>query len=191
MRSVRSALVTAVVVILLAACGSGGAGTTTTATTLPAATTTTSLPTTTVPTTTTTTIDPDQPPASLFMTFVQLHLRALGYFDGGVDGIPGPVTVEAIRAFQTAAGITVDGEFGPLTQVALATALAADEDFIKDVQEGLAEVGLYNGPVDGGYGPGTRAAVTELQESCDLEADGSFTVRTHLCLDEALQDSGD
>jgi peptidoglycan hydrolase-like protein with peptidoglycan-binding domain len=188
MRPFKSALATAVVVVLLAACGAAGSSTTTTTTTTEAAaTTTTSQTTTTLPATTTSTIDPDLPPASLLITYVQIHLTVLGYFDGGFDGIPGPVTVAAIREFQTDAGVTVDGEFGPETQGALATAVQGNTDFIEDVQEGLAELGMYSGTVDGSYGQGTRSAVEELQESCDLEADGTFTVLTHICLDEALE----
>lgn len=192
MRSVKSTLATCCVVTVLAACGAAGSGaTTTTTTSSTSTTTTTTLPTTTLPTTTTTTLDPDLPPASLFMTIVQIHLAALGFFDGGFDGIPGPVTVAAIRAFQTDAGVTVDGEFGPETQVALADALADDQEFVEDIQQALSDIGLYTGPVDGSYGAGTRSAVESLQESCDLEVTGDFTVRTHLCLDEALSDGGD
>ena len=190
MRPVTAMLATALVVMLLAACGSAGSGATTTTSTT-SATTTSQATTTTLPPTTTTTVDPDLPPASLFMTFVQIHLAALGYFDGGFDGIPGPMTVAAIRDFQTAAGITVDGEFGPETQAALAVELAGNQAFVEDIQQSLSDLGLYDGPVDGDYGPATQAAVEQLQESCDLEADGALTVRTHLCLDAASEDGGD
>ena len=65
---------------------------------------------------------------------------------------------------------------------ALATAVEADTDFIEGVQEDLTEVGLYTGPIDGDYGSGTVAAIEKLQEQCDIEVDGRFTVKTHLCL---------
>ena len=43
---------------------------------------------------------------------VQQLLAALGFDPGAVDGVFGAATEAALRAFQTAAGIGVDGEFG-------------------------------------------------------------------------------
>ncbi len=42
--------------------------------------------------------------------YVQLRLRALGYDAGPVDGIAGPKTRAAIKAFQSSERLTVDGE---------------------------------------------------------------------------------
>ena len=52
---------------------------------------------------------------------IQRHLKALGYSLGsyGVDGSYGKSTYEAVRAFQKAAGLPVDGVAGPDTQKAL------------------------------------------------------------------------
>lgn len=46
---------------------------------------------------------------------LQTFLKDQGYFKGNVDGIFGDVTDGALRAYQTAMGIGVDGEFGPTT----------------------------------------------------------------------------
>jgi hypothetical protein len=51
---------------------------------------------------------------------VQQRLAALGYGPGPLDGEYGPATERAVRAFQTAAGIEVDGVVGPETRAALA-----------------------------------------------------------------------
>ena len=50
---------------------------------------------------------------------VQNHLITLGYNPGKVDGVYGPVTEAAVKAFQTAAVIEVDGIVGPVTRSAL------------------------------------------------------------------------
>jgi hypothetical protein len=53
---------------------------------------------------------------------VQRRLAALGFDPGPLDGEYGPATAAAVRAFQTAAGIEVDGIVGPQTRAALARA---------------------------------------------------------------------
>ena len=178
----------AVLALALAACSSGGGDTTTsTSTTFPTETTavTTTLPSTTTSSSTTTTTSP-YGGATLLTTIIQQELRILGYFNGEPDGILGPVTVEALKEFQTEAGITVDGEYGPETYIALADALEADTEFITTVQEDLMELKLYPGPADGDYGSGTVKAIEALQEKCDIEIDGRFTPQTHICLEEEM-----
>ncbi len=190
MRYRRSLAFTIVLAFALAACSSGGGDTTTsTSTTFPTETTTatTTLPSTTVATTssTTTTTSP-YGGATLLTAIIQQELRILGYFDGEPDGILGPVTEEALKEFQTEAGITVDGQYGPETYVALADALEADVDFVITVQEDLMELGLYPGPADGDYGAGTVKGIESLQEQCEINIDGRFTPQTHLCLEEEM-----
>jgi len=48
-------------------------------------------------------------------TGVQARLNLLGYMAGPVDGIKGPRTEAAIKAFQAAQGLGVDGIVGPQT----------------------------------------------------------------------------
>jgi len=50
---------------------------------------------------------------------VQRRLIALGLMAGEVDGIYGPQTAHAVRAFQARAGLVADGEAGVLTLAAL------------------------------------------------------------------------
>jgi peptidoglycan hydrolase-like protein with peptidoglycan-binding domain len=184
--------VTAAVVacgLVLAACGGGddAAAETSSTTASPTTTQATATTTTAAATTTTTTTEPELT-ATALTAAIQAQLRALGFLDGAIDGIYGPLTTAAVTAFQEDAGITADGEYGPATEDALVEAVQADKDFVEGIQEDLKEAGLYSGPVDGDYGSGTEKAVTALQEECDLEppADGRFTPLTQVCLELAL-----
>lgn len=53
---------------------------------------------------------------------LQIALKAHGFDPGPIDGLPGRRTTAAVRAFQAAHGLTVDGIVGPQTLRALAIA---------------------------------------------------------------------
>ena len=48
-------------------------------------------------------------------TQIQKALAQAGYYQGTIDGVIGPKTRRAIRAFQEANGLKADGRCGPLT----------------------------------------------------------------------------
>ena len=52
---------------------------------------------------------------------VQGRLTDLGWYTGAIDGVIGPLTLEAVSAFQTAAGLDADGRIGPETLGTLTT----------------------------------------------------------------------
>lgn len=97
--------VAAVVVISLAAgaCGNDDESADTTTSTTSEATTTTA---------------PDARTVQ-FNEQVQADLKAVGCYRGADDGIIGPETDQAIKDFQAAEGLEVDGEYGPETEAAL------------------------------------------------------------------------
>src|SRR6266436_1530462 len=53
------------------------------------------------------------------VTALQQRLQDLGFDPNGVDGIFGPGTESAVKAFQQAKGLAVDGKVGPITRAAL------------------------------------------------------------------------
>ena len=114
---------------------------------------------------------------------LQVALRARGFYPGTIDGIRGPQTIRAVRAFQRRARITVDGICGPQTRRALghgwrrplgSRALrrgAAGWD-VAALQFLLATHGFPSGTFDGGFGPRTQTAVRRYQSFVRIGADG-------------------
>ncbi len=49
------------------------------------------------------------------VVFLQVLLTRLGYYSGPITGYYDAATIAAVRAFQAARGITVDGQVGPVT----------------------------------------------------------------------------
>jgi peptidoglycan hydrolase-like protein with peptidoglycan-binding domain len=59
------------------------------------------------------------PPPRPWVRRLQVDLGRLGYFHGPETGVYGPLTTDAVKRFQAAAGLGVDGRWGPQSQSAL------------------------------------------------------------------------
>lgn len=122
------------------------------------------------------------------VTELQNLLKRAGFPTGPIDGDFGPMTAAAVKRFQSARGLAVDGVVGPATWAALRASapmaptpsgasapvlrsgdLGAD---VQRLQELLKRHGFDAGGVDGSFGPMTRSAVVRFQRAKGLEADG-------------------
>jgi peptidoglycan hydrolase-like protein with peptidoglycan-binding domain len=106
---------------------------------------------------------------------LQHLLRARGH-PVTVDGVFGPATESAVRAFQTSKGLTVDGIVGPQTWPALVLQVqkGSNGDAVRGVQEEFQFRNLSGDPskgltVDGIFGPQTESAVRGFQGALALD----------------------
>jgi hypothetical protein len=162
LRSARPALAVATLVVLtlgLAACGDSSSKDTTTTTKKE----------------TTTTAAAQNAQTVLFNEEVQADLKAVGCYEGADDGIIGPETDAAIKAFQEAEGLEVDGEFGPETEAALN----------KAVEEGKKVCGGTTTTTAGGSTTTTApagATCTAASLLTGLPAEGE-QIKSYVCAD--------
>jgi peptidoglycan hydrolase-like protein with peptidoglycan-binding domain len=114
---------------------------------------------------------------------LQVALKALHHYTGGIDGIAGRRTKRAIRRFQRSRGLPADGVAGPRTRSELGRRgrpLLGRRMLVRGnvgwdvaaLQFMLRRRGYSPGTVDGGFGPGTLEAVKKLQAARGLPADG-------------------
>ena len=114
---------------------------------------------------------------------LQVALRAHGLYAGPIDGIAGPATAAAIRAFQMRASLQVDGIAGIKTRTALGrlgTPLLGRRILrqgavgwdVSVLQFLLRRAGVHRGAVDGRFGPTTRKALVRFQRRAGLAPDG-------------------
>jgi peptidoglycan hydrolase-like protein with peptidoglycan-binding domain/Flp pilus assembly protein TadD len=118
---------------------------------------------------------------------VQMLLARAGYPAGPIDGRYGPRTTDAVMRYQAGAGLAADGSVGPQTGEALRSPASAlqlgagyptGSPMVRDLQRRLARAGHSPGPIDGLYGPLTKAAVMGYQADHGLPVDGTAGMRT-------------
>lgn len=106
-----------------------------------------------------------------YVTFLQARLTDLGFSPGPVDGVFGPQTEAAVKAFQSAYQLAVDGIVGPQTWGALLSGTfpvlrrGSTGPYVLFVQARLTDLGYSVGPLDGIFGPRTEQAVIEFQRA--------------------------
>ena len=96
-----------------------------------------------------------------------------------VDGMFGPKTEAAVKAFQKAKKLTVDGMVGPKTWAAIIVTVkrGSKGDAVRGVQEEIEFRNLSDEPanaptVDGIFGPKTDAFIRAFQDALEITVDG-------------------
>ena len=114
-----------------------------------------------------------------FTAALQTDLQTLGFYSDKVDGIFGPETVAAVKAFQADVGLPETGLPDPPTQNALNERLATNEALNVSALQGLLKgLGLYDGPIDGQYNEATQNAVRALQAELGVPETGTMDPAT-------------
>ncbi|SHF49175.1 Putative peptidoglycan binding domain-containing protein [Caldanaerobius fijiensis DSM 17918] len=148
---------------------------------------------------------------------LQRELQNLGYLKGSVDGVFGPLTLDAVKKFQSNNGLPVDGIVGPMTYQRIEsllngrnslsssgsvdrTSLETPEygttlkkgsrgDAVKMLQENLNRLGYSTGGIDGVFGPATERAVKAFQAKYNLPVNGIAGPQTISAIKRALSTS--
>jgi peptidoglycan hydrolase-like protein with peptidoglycan-binding domain len=125
---------------------------------------------------------------------LQMQLNQAGYYQGPIDGIYGPATVDAVAKLQTDAGLPVTGFMDKATTKALDDKLAtisqqsaqAAMTQAAAVQTMLKITGFWTGPIDGKWTDELTASLMRFQTALGVPATGVVDVATLVAFQTAL-----
>ena len=129
-----------------------------------------------------------------YTTALQTELQQVGYYEGAIDGIYGPETVDAVKRLQADSDLTETGFVDRATAEAL-DALLADLELqaaatnlthTASVQTVLTLTGFWSGPVDGVWTDELTAALQEFQTALGVEPTGVVDAATLAAFQQAL-----
>jgi peptidoglycan hydrolase-like protein with peptidoglycan-binding domain len=112
----------------------------------------------------------------------QQRLQTYGFYNGPADGLWGPETKAAVERYQQNRGLTVTGRLDDATRNSMrvpgvSPVTLSDPTDVRTIQNRLRQLGHYNGPADGVWGPDTQIAMENFQRSRGLDA-GQVNVAT-------------
>lgn len=125
---------------------------------------------------------------------LQTQLRQAGYYEGEIDGIYGPQTVDAVKQLQTDNGLRPTGYVDAATQRAL-------DDKVAELGQQAAELALtqtaalqtvltltghWTGPIDGNWTDELTDALKAFQTALGVEPTGAVDVATMAAFQAAL-----
>ena len=132
-----------------------------------------------------------------YTTALQQSLYGAGYYDGEIDGVYGPATVDAVQALQEAHGLPSTGTVDKATAAALQADLAAKGGAIVQetvastaaVQQTLAIAGFWDGPVDGEWTPELTEALKDFQTELGVEPTGTVDAATVAAMERSIAET--
>ncbi|RNB51040.1 peptidoglycan-binding protein [Agromyces tardus] len=131
---------------------------------------------------------------SAYTFALQQDLATAGYYSGTVDGVSGPLTVQAVEDLQEANGLPVTGTVDKATAAALQAELvalggaAAQESLASTaaVQQTLKLAGFWDGAVDGVWTDDLTAAMQAFQTALGVEPTGAVDAATIAAFERAI-----
>ncbi len=145
---------------------------------------------------------------SAAVTTLQQELAQLNYYEGSIDGIMGPQTVQAIQDLQRQAGLPQTGTMNSATETALhnylihgnsqmnpppdpssnpkPTPTPSYSATVATLQKQLAQLNYYEGPINGIAGSQTAQAIQDLQRQANLPQTGTMNAATQAALNSYL-----
>jgi len=118
---------------------------------------------------------------------IQSALKSLGYYSGVVDGIEGPMTRNAVSAYEAASGLPATGTitysiYRKVRQTAHQASngraparLASDQQQVLSVQRVLSDLGYGPGPVNGEFTGSTEDAIRRFETHRGLPPTGQIS----------------
>jgi peptidoglycan hydrolase-like protein with peptidoglycan-binding domain len=130
------------------------------------------------------------------VTRLQQRLQQLGYFQSKPTGNFGPITRDAIIAFQRNSGITANGIANQQTWNALVGSTQSrvsatpglSTQQVTELQQGLRDLGYLNTNPTGYFGTLTRDALIKFQRDYRLSADGIANAQALAAVRQVSQD---
>jgi len=132
------------------------------------------------------TLSASTPAPAIDVVTAQQRLQDDGYYSGTVDGVLGPNTVAALRAYQRDHRLSVTGRLdSPTVRSLLSETRTASVPTpsspamdIRTAQRELKQRGFYSGPIDGVIGTATEAALRAYQRDRGLTVTGRLDAPT-------------
>ena len=129
-----------------------------------------------------------------YTTTLQTELQRVGYYEGPIDGIYGPATVDAVKRLQADSDLPETGFVDMATAEALDELLAeldlqtaaADLTHTAAVQTVLTLTGFWQGPIDGVWTDELTAALEAFQIALGVEPTGVVDAATLAAFQGAL-----
>ena len=106
---------------------------------------------------------------------LQSELQTAGYYNGKLDGVYGPETVDAVKKLQTDSKLPVTGFVDQATAAALDTKAAG---LANSVQTVLKITGYWSGPIDGKWTPELTTTLKQLQTDLGVVPTGVVDTAT-------------